>query len=46
MKKILLIGGGGYVGSALTPKLLKEGYEVTVYDSLAYDWNVLINWMI
>ena len=27
MKKILLIGGGGYVGSALTPKLLEEMAE-------------------
>ena len=41
MKKILLIGGGGYVGSALTPKLLKEGYEVTVYDLFIYGEEVL-----
>jgi len=41
MKKILLIGGGGYVGSALTPKLLKEGYEVTVYDLFIYGEDVL-----
>ena len=27
MKKILLIGGGGYVGSALTPKLLEENLD-------------------
>jgi len=41
MKKILLIGGGGYVGSALTPKLLDENYEVTVYDLFIYGEDVL-----
>ena len=25
-----IVDGGGYVGSALVPKLLEEGYEVTV----------------
>jgi nucleoside-diphosphate-sugar epimerase len=30
--KILLAGGAGYVGSALVPKLLDRGYEVTVLD--------------
>ncbi len=29
---ILLIGGCGYVGSVLTPKLLDKGYRVTVLD--------------
>ncbi len=36
MKKIFLIGGGGYVGSALVPKLLEFGYKVTVYDLFIY----------
>lgn len=34
MKKIFITGGAGYVGSALIPLLLEDGYEVTVYDNL------------
>jgi nucleoside-diphosphate-sugar epimerase len=30
--KILLAGGGGYIGSALAPVLLEHGYDVTVID--------------
>ena len=32
MKKVLVIGGGGYCGSLLVPQLLQEGWEVTVFD--------------
>ena len=36
MKKILLIGGAGYVGTELTLLLLKNDYLVTVYDLFIY----------
>jgi nucleoside-diphosphate-sugar epimerase len=37
MKKILLIGGAGYVGSVLTSHLLKKGYAVTSLDYFIYN---------
>ncbi len=30
--KILIVGGGGYIGSALVPKLIDRGYDVSVID--------------
>ncbi len=39
--KILITGGAGYVGSDLTPHLLKKGYEVTVLDLMIYGEDVL-----
>lgn len=35
-KNILVIGGGGYVGSSLVPALIRDGYNVTVYDLFLY----------
>ncbi len=41
MRKILITGGAGYVGSVLTPYLLKKGYEITVLDLMIYGNDVL-----
>ncbi len=40
MKKILITGGAGYVGSALTDYLVNNGYFVSVYDLFIYGENV------
>ena len=41
MKKILITGGAGYIGSKLTTKLLELNYQVTVVDTLNYTSNSL-----
>ena len=41
MKKILITGGAGYIGSMLSTKLVNLGYQVTVIDLLKYDKNSL-----
>ncbi|MBI2870533.1 MAG: NAD(P)-dependent oxidoreductase [Candidatus Omnitrophica bacterium] len=39
-KKVAITGGAGYVGSALVPHLLQEGYDVTVMDLYLYGRHV------
>ena len=41
LKKIFITGGAGYVGAMLVPRLLKDGYEITVLDLMIYGENVL-----
>tara|TARA_B110000211_G_C14091567_1_gene559470 strand:+ start:7948 stop:8883 length:936 start_codon:yes stop_codon:yes gene_type:complete len=37
MKKILITGGAGYIGSMLSTELVNLGHEITVVDQLKYD---------
>lgn len=42
MKKVLITGGAGYLGSVLTEVLLNKGYHVTVLDNLIYKQTSLV----
>ena len=34
MKRTLVTGGSGYIGSVVTKRLIARGYNVTVFDNL------------
>ncbi len=39
-EQVMVIGGGGYVGAVLVPKLLAAGYRLKVYDLFIYGEDV------
>jgi nucleoside-diphosphate-sugar epimerase len=43
IKKILVTGGAGYIGSIMVPLLLHEGHEVIVLDNFMYGQNSLLD---
>ena len=40
-QSVFITGGVGYVGAMLVPRLLREGYRVTVLDLMIYGEDVL-----
>ncbi len=42
-KHILITGGAGYIGSMLTGELLRQGYAVTVIDTLLFGGDSLVS---
>lgn len=45
IEKVLVIGGAGYIGSALLPKLLEAGYRVRLLDLLLYGTDPIKEWL-
>jgi UDP-glucose 4-epimerase len=43
MKRVLVTGGAGFIGSALVPELQQHGYEVFVLDNLSFGKRKLLN---
>ena len=44
MKKILVVGGAGYIGSHVNKELNKRGYETIIYDNLVYGHKEYVKW--
>jgi nucleoside-diphosphate-sugar epimerase len=45
IENVLVIGGAGYIGSALLPKLLEAGYHVRLLDLLLYGTDPIRTWL-
>ena len=45
IENVLVIGGAGYIGSALLPKLLDAGYHVRLLDLLLYGTEPIKEWL-
>jgi nucleoside-diphosphate-sugar epimerase/sorbitol-specific phosphotransferase system component IIC len=45
IRNVLVIGGAGYIGSALLPKLLEKGYRVRILDLLLYGTEPIAEYM-
>lgn len=43
MKKVVVTGGAGFIGSHLASRLAAEGFDVTIYDSLQLDYGLIDN---
>jgi nucleoside-diphosphate-sugar epimerase len=45
IRHVLVIGGAGYIGSALLPLLLERGYQVRLLDLLLYGTEPIADWL-
>jgi nucleoside-diphosphate-sugar epimerase len=45
VRNVLVIGGAGYIGSALLPRLLAKGYHVRLLDLLLYGTEPIQEWL-
>tara|TARA_R100001377_G_scaffold85281_1_gene71225 strand:+ start:7691 stop:8635 length:945 start_codon:yes stop_codon:yes gene_type:complete len=43
MKKIVVTGAAGYIGSSLVRKLIEAGHQVSAFDNLFYDQGTLVS---
>ena len=43
MKKVLVTGGAGYIGSVLVPELINKNYIVTVIDNFLFNQSSLLD---